>query len=228
MIAVVTPAEMNAVGRAATVPVDVLVGRAGFAVAREARRMLGGVYGRSVTVIAGPGNNGADGGVAANCCRATARRRRCCAGVRPVRDLVTQAGTGFAAVRSHQTSGPPRARRRHRAASSGLCAWRPGGCCRRRTVMRHGSLLFNDGPWFAGSRDRGLRLDVGPVTSGVIGAADVRLAAWRPLGSHSGRPLRYVVAGSTDDRSNAALLDGAPRGAVVRLSCRCRQRQGGR
>ncbi len=42
-----------------------LVDRAGAAVARHARRMLGGSYGRRVVVVAGKGNNGADGVVAA-------------------------------------------------------------------------------------------------------------------------------------------------------------------
>jgi NAD(P)H-hydrate epimerase len=43
----------------------VLVGRAGAAVARTALDMLGGGYGRRVVVIAGKGNNGADGRAAA-------------------------------------------------------------------------------------------------------------------------------------------------------------------
>ena len=65
MRAVLTPAEMTAVDRSAPEAVEVLVERAGFAVAHAARRMMGGAYGRRVVVIAGPGNNGADGRVAA-------------------------------------------------------------------------------------------------------------------------------------------------------------------
>ncbi|MBS1848517.1 MAG: NAD(P)H-hydrate dehydratase [Actinobacteria bacterium] len=64
MIPIVTPAEMAAIDAAAPEPVEVLIGRAGWAVARTARRMLGGTYGRRVVVIAGGGNNGADGRVA--------------------------------------------------------------------------------------------------------------------------------------------------------------------
>ncbi len=41
-----------------------LVERAGGAVARSARRLLGGVYGRRVVIVCGKGNNGADGRVA--------------------------------------------------------------------------------------------------------------------------------------------------------------------
>jgi NAD(P)H-hydrate epimerase len=55
---------MAAVDREAAEPVEVLVQRAGSAVAWVARRMLGGTYGRRVVVVAGKGNNGADGRVA--------------------------------------------------------------------------------------------------------------------------------------------------------------------
>ncbi|MBV9660628.1 MAG: NAD(P)H-hydrate dehydratase [Acidimicrobiales bacterium] len=65
MIPVLTPEEMAAVDRSAPEPVEVLVERAGFAVARAAHRMLGGSYGRRCVVIAGRGNNGNDGRVAA-------------------------------------------------------------------------------------------------------------------------------------------------------------------
>ena len=65
MIAIVTPAEMAAIDAAASEPLHVLIERAGSQVARRARSMLGGVYGRRVAVLAGPGNNGADGRVAA-------------------------------------------------------------------------------------------------------------------------------------------------------------------
>lgn len=71
MIPVLSVAEMAAVDAAASVPVDVLIERAGSAVARAALDMLGSAYGKRVTVIAGKGNNGADGRVAA---RRLARR----------------------------------------------------------------------------------------------------------------------------------------------------------
>ncbi len=66
MIPIVTPDEMRAVDAAAPEPSAVLVERAGRAVARVAVSMMGGTYGRTVHVIAGPGNNGADGRVAAS------------------------------------------------------------------------------------------------------------------------------------------------------------------
>src|SRR5262249_7643578 len=102
VIPVVTPEEMRAIDAAATEPVEILIDRAGAAVARAAIDMLGGTYGRRVVVIAGRGNNGADGRAAG---RRLARR-----GVRisvldaadpgsrvPACDLVIDAayGTGF-------------------------------------------------------------------------------------------------------------------------------------
>jgi NAD(P)H-hydrate epimerase len=99
---VVTVDEMKAIDADAPVAVDVLVERAGSAVAWTARRMLGGAYGRRVVVVAGKGNNGADGRVAAR------RLRRWGVAVQeveaadapaqlPACDLVVDAayGTGF-------------------------------------------------------------------------------------------------------------------------------------
>ena len=73
MKVVLTPAEMAAADRHAIehgTPEEVLVERAGRALARHALRMLGGTYGRRVAVVAGKGNNGADGRVAARLLRA--------------------------------------------------------------------------------------------------------------------------------------------------------------
>jgi hydroxyethylthiazole kinase-like uncharacterized protein yjeF len=61
VIPIVTPEQMGAIDAAAPEPVEELIDRAGRAVAREALSMLGGAYGRVVNVIAGRGNNGADG-----------------------------------------------------------------------------------------------------------------------------------------------------------------------
>jgi ADP-dependent NAD(P)H-hydrate dehydratase / NAD(P)H-hydrate epimerase len=61
VIPVLTPDEMRAVDASADVPVTTLIDRAAAAVERQALTMLGGTYGRVVNVVAGPGNNGADG-----------------------------------------------------------------------------------------------------------------------------------------------------------------------
>ncbi len=62
---IVSPERMRAVDAAAQESTEVLIARAGWAVARSAKEMMGGTYGRRVVVFAGPGNNGADGVVAA-------------------------------------------------------------------------------------------------------------------------------------------------------------------
>lgn len=63
---VVTPSEMAAIDAAAPEPVEELIARAGWATARAATAMLGNsLYGRRIAVLAGKGNNGADGRSAA-------------------------------------------------------------------------------------------------------------------------------------------------------------------
>lgn len=102
---VLTVEEMRDVDRraaAAGTPVEHLVARAGTAVASEAMRMLGGAYGRHVVVVAGPGNNGADGRVAASVLRRRGAKvlvldARAAPRQLPPSDLVIDAafGTGF-------------------------------------------------------------------------------------------------------------------------------------
>ena len=68
MIPVVTAEQMRAADAAALADVDdpwTFIRRAGHATAEVARTMMGGAYARRVVVIAGKGNNGNDGRVAA-------------------------------------------------------------------------------------------------------------------------------------------------------------------
>jgi NAD(P)H-hydrate epimerase len=74
VIPIVTPDEMAAIDAAATEPVDVLIERAGAAIAQHAVALMGGGYGRTVVVVAGRGNNGNDGRVAARRLRARGAR----------------------------------------------------------------------------------------------------------------------------------------------------------
>lgn len=72
MKALLTPEEMataDATTIAAGTPGDVLMGRAGRAVARRALRLLGGGYGKRCVVVCGGGNNGGDGLIAASALR---------------------------------------------------------------------------------------------------------------------------------------------------------------
>jgi len=102
VIPVVTVQEMRAIDAASPVPVAVLIERAGAAVARVAIEEMGGWYGRRVVVVAGKGNNGADGrAAAARLARRGVRVQVIDAGSSPSRvppcDLVIDAayGTGF-------------------------------------------------------------------------------------------------------------------------------------
>lgn len=61
LVPIVTPEQMRAIDAEAPEPVEELIGRAGAAIARRAVTMMGGTYGRRVVVLAGKGNNGADG-----------------------------------------------------------------------------------------------------------------------------------------------------------------------
>lgn len=68
MIPLLTSAETDALDRETAergTPVEVLMERAGLAVARSATQVAGGAYGRRAVVICGKGNNGGDGLVAA-------------------------------------------------------------------------------------------------------------------------------------------------------------------
>ncbi|MEY2477793.1 MAG: ADP-dependent NAD(P)H-hydrate dehydratase / NAD(P)H-hydrate epimerase [Actinomycetota bacterium] len=102
MIPVLTVEEMAAVDADAPESVEVLIGRAGSAVARSALRVLGGAYGRRAVVVAGKGNNGADGRVAAESLVRRGVRARVIDAASvpatlPEADLVVDAayGTGF-------------------------------------------------------------------------------------------------------------------------------------
>jgi len=93
---------MRSIDAAAPDPADLLIERAGAAVARCALDLLGGAYGRTVAVIAGHGNNGADGRVAAERLRQRGVKVRvyeadACPSELPRFDLVIDAafGTGF-------------------------------------------------------------------------------------------------------------------------------------
>ena len=120
MIPIVTPAEMAAIDAAAPEPVEVLIGRAGAAVARAAIEMLGGTYGRRVVVLAGKGNNGNDGRDAARRLRRRGVRvvevdAHDRLGMLPSADLVIDAafGTGFRGDWCAPETSTARARGRH-------------------------------------------------------------------------------------------------------------------
>ena len=224
MIPVTTAGEMRAVDAEAPEPVEVLVERAGAAVARAALAVLGGAYGRRVVVVAGKGNNGADGRVAAR--RLTARGARVAVveaaeaeGARlPAADLVVDAayGTGFrgewtapdpagapvlavdvpSGLNADTGEAGPGAVRAD--ATVTFAAWKPG-------------LLLGRGPELAGRVEvADLGLDVGRARAHVVEDADVaaRLPP-RPREAHKWEAAVFVVAGSPGMMGAASLSSGA-------------------
>ncbi|MEX2626820.1 MAG: NAD(P)H-hydrate dehydratase [Ilumatobacteraceae bacterium] len=197
MIPVLTPVEMGAVDRAAEVPVDVLVGRAGAAVERAAVRLLGGSYGRTVNVIAGPGNNGADGRVAAERLRARGVRVRVFpADGFPARlppsDLVIDAafGTGF-----RGTWRPPDV-----GGAKVLAVDVPTGVD-GLTGVAAGPVLRADTTVTFGAAKPGLHLGAGRELSGEVVVADIGLDVSR---ASIGRVEAADVAGWLEPRARTA------------------------
>ena len=217
MLPIVTPEEMAAIDAAALVPSEVLIERAGTAVAWAALRMLGGAYGRTVNVICGKGNNGADGRVAARQLAAKGVRVRIievpCHGMLAPSDLVIDAayGTGF-----HGSWSPPDV-----GDTPVLAVDLPSGVdaltgdiagdvlAAAHTVtfaaLKPG-LLMPPGSVLAGELELAdIGLDVRWARANLVQAADV--AGWWPERdeySHKWRSAVRVVAGSST-------MTGAPR-----------------
>ncbi len=223
MIPVLTPLEMAAVDASAPEPVEVLIERAGAAVAREALRLLGGAYGRRVVVLAGKGNNGADGR-----CAAMRLQRR---GVRvtvvpahaapdrlPSSDLVIDAayGTGFhGSFDAPETGDEPVLAVDIPSGVLGLTGEVPGRALQAtRTVtfvaMKPG-LLLEPGSTLAGEvvvADIGLA--VGAPSAHVIERDDV--AGWLPSrrpDAHKWDAAVLVIAGSPGMTGAAHLVASA-------------------
>ena len=235
MLPIITPEEMAAVDAAAPEPVEALIGRAGGALAREAVRMLGGTYGRRVVVVAGKGNNGADGRAAAE----RLRRR----GVRvqvldaadapprlPGADLVIDAayGTGFrGGYAAPDPAGAPVLACDIPSGVDGLTGAADGGAVRARSTLTFAALkpglLLEPGRSLAGSVTvADIGLDVGATKAHLVEAADV--ANWlppRPPDAHKWKAAVWVIGGSRGMTGAPALAATAAARAgagYVRLS----------
>lgn len=213
---------MRAIDAASPVPVTTLIERAGSAVARAALRMLGGAYGRTVNVLAGPGNNGADGRAAAERLRERGVRVRVfdaldAPSVLPPSDLVIDAafGTGFRGRWDAPDVGAAEVLAvdvpTGLDASTGEVA--PGTLRADVTVTfaaaKPGQLL-GEGPDLVGTLDVvDIGLDVGDASIGIVEAHDV--GRWLPPRSrtaHKWADAVRIVAGSAG-MSGAAHLCAA-------------------
>jgi len=215
---------MDAVDRESALSTEVLIARAGAAVARSAIEMLGGTYRRRVVVVAGKGNNGADGRVAA--------ARLASRGVRievvdaevqapkplPPCDLVIDAayGTGY--------------RGQYRAPATGaalvLAVDLPSGVDADTGEAAATAVVADRTVTFAALKP-GLMLGAGLARAGVVEVADIGLdvsrarawvveaddvAAWWPRRdreSHKWASAVWVVAGSPGMTGAASLCAAA-------------------
>ncbi|CAN5546597.1 NAD(P)H-hydrate dehydratase [soil metagenome] len=235
MLPIVTPAEMAAIDAAAAEPVEVLIGRAGSAVARAALDVLRGSYGRRVVVLAGKGNNGADGRDAASRLRRIGVRVEVVdAALAPARlppaDLVVDAayGTGFhGEYRAPVIGGTPVLAVDIPSGVNGLTA-EPAErvLAATRTVtfaaLKPG-LVLEPGATLAGDVTVAhIGLDVSGAKAHLVGDADV--AGWlpeRPAVAHKWQAAVWVVAGSPGMTGSATLVARAAQRAgagYVRLS----------
>jgi ADP-dependent NAD(P)H-hydrate dehydratase / NAD(P)H-hydrate epimerase len=206
--------EMRAVDAHALAEVDesTLVERAGTAVAVHALGLLGGAYGRRVVVVAGKGNNGADGKVAASLLtRRGARVEVIDAADAPGRigpgiDLVIDAayGTGFRG--EYKAPSVP-------AGVPVLAVDIPSGVD-GDTGEAHGEPLRADVTVSFAALKPGLLQGEGPLLAGRVAVADIgldvsRARAWlmedddvqallppRPRAAHKWQSAVAVVAGS--------------------------------
>ena len=210
MIPVVTPEEMKAIDAAAPEPTDVLVHRAGGAVARIAVDMLGGVYGRRVVIVAGKGNNGADGrdaaarlehrGVHVQVIEAADAPARL-----PDADLVIDAayGTGFhGEYQAPDTGMAPVLAVDIPSGVNGLTGEAAGGAVRAERTVTFAALkpglLFGEGHDRCGVVDViDIGLDVSGAQAALVEGSDV--AAWLPpreRDTHKWKSAIWVAAGS--------------------------------
>jgi hydroxyethylthiazole kinase-like uncharacterized protein yjeF len=229
---VVTVAEMRAKDASAPVPEETLVRRAGTAAAVAALRMLGSAYAKRVVVVAGKGNNGADGRVAAEL---LARRGARVSVVGPdamiaACDLVLDAALGTGLRGPYVAPAVPRGSKVLAVdipsgvdGDTGAAPGRPMHATRTVTfaALKPG-LLQGDGPQFAGA------VEVADIGLGEIEArislvedADLQqLIPPRPRITHKWASAVCVVAGSLGMEGAAYLAaEGAARAGagMVRL-----------
>jgi NAD(P)H-hydrate epimerase len=225
---VLTPKQMRVIDAEAVTdgaPMETLIARAGAAVARAAKRMMGGLYGRTVVVVTGKGNNGADGRVTG--------RLLADQGVRvividadrmpprlPVCDLIIDAayGTGFRGDwHPPSTNGVPVLAVDVPSGLDGLTGLAAPGAWRAdRTVtfvaLKPG-LLLGAGPALSGEvelADIGIVLGMGNVDINEVEASDV--GCWLPRrapDSHKWKSAVFSLAGSAGMMGAANLCASA-------------------
>ncbi|HLI54529.1 MAG TPA: NAD(P)H-hydrate dehydratase [Acidimicrobiales bacterium] len=224
MIPILTPEEMAEVDRSAPEPVEVLVERAGFAVARAARRLMGGAYGRTVVVVAGRGNNGSDGRVAARWLSRWGARVRVLDALEagaarlPTADLVIDAAYGTGLSRPYDPPDPRGTPVLAVDIPSGLSGLTGAGrSMAAAATVTFGAykpgLLLGDGPDKAGAVElagiglEGLAAQV--ADAWLVGDADLSMLPGRLSRAHKWQSAVLVVGGSEAMTGAPLLVAGA-------------------
>lgn len=235
MLPVLRIAEMQAVDADAPEPLEVLIDRAGAAVARAALDLLGGGYGRRIVVLAGPGNNGADGRVAAVRLRARGARvdvidAADAPAVLPAVDLVIDAALGTGVNRPHDAPDPGAALVLAVDIPSGIhgdTGAALGSPMRADLTVTFAALkpglLLGDGPSHTGAvRIADIGLDVsGAVVHLLDDAAAAGLLPRRGTAAHKWHSSVLIVAGSPGMTGAASMAAEAAQRAgagMVRLA----------
>ena len=236
MLPIVTPAEMAAIDAAVSESLEALIDRAARAVAREAVDLLGGTYGRRMIVLCGPGNNGADGRVAA---KHLARR-----GVRvsvlsvaaapdilPPVDLLIDAAFGTGLTRPYHA---PEVAQSQRVLAvdicsgiNGLTGQRLGAPLRaQRTVtfaaLKPGHVLEPGRGWAGEVRLADIGLDLGICNTHAVEDRDIApLLPQRSADAHKWRSGLRIIGGSVGMTGAATLAAAAAQRAgagIVQLA----------
>ena len=235
MIPVVTPVRMAEIDAAASEPTEVLIERAGAAVARAAVEMMGGRYGRRVVVLAGPGNNGADGRAAARRLRRRGMRVRVVSAIDapealPPADLYIDAAFGTGLSRPYA---PPR---RDRPGAPVLAVDIPSGLDGLTGAVLGGPVWTAQRTVTFAALKPGLLFGEGPAACGTTTVADIGLA----VGGEDGDACALFTdddvealpagTGATHKWQAAALIvAGSPgMGGAASLTCFAALRSGAR
>ena len=218
LIPIASVEEIRAIDRSAQFSMEVLIERAGAAVARSALRELGGSYGRRVVVVSGKGFNGEDGKVAAK----RLERR----GVRvqlinadeapkelPDVDLVVDAAYGTGLKRPYKSP---------KTNSTVLSVDIPSGVdgdtgssigrpFKAKKTLTFNALkpghIFSDGAYLSGELEIvDIGLDTSSLSCGLVTIDDVsRWVPSRSEESHKWKSACWVIAGS-EGMEGAAIL----------------------
>ena len=235
MIPIVTPARMAEIDAAAPEPTGVLIERAGAAVARAAVEVMGGRYGRRVVVLAGPGNNGADGRAAA--CRLRRRGVRVgvfstteAPGTLPPADLYIDAAFGTGLSRPYA---PPQ---RGRPDAPVLAVDIPSGLDGLTGGVLGGPVWTAQRTVTFAALKPGLLFGEGPVACGETTVADIGLA----VGDDDGDVCALFTDGDVEAlpagtgathkwHAAALVVAGSPgMGGAASLACEAALRSGAR